>query len=77
MTPLEAELLRRQVAATYGPTAALGNVGDYFFKKGGAGPMQKAIAKDTASLTKMISSSIGFIWTSTMTSRFVFESSNR
>jgi hypothetical protein len=54
MTPLEAELLRRQVAATYGPTAALGNVGDYFFKKGGAGPLQKAFSKDTAALTKMI-----------------------
>ena len=30
-----------------------------------------------AGITKTISSSIGFIWTSTMTSRFVFESSNR
>lgn len=27
---------------------------DYLFKKGGAGPMQKAIGKDTASLLKMI-----------------------
>jgi hypothetical protein len=54
MTPLEAELIRRQIGSTYGPTATLGNVGDYFFKKGGAGPMQKAIGKDTASLVKMI-----------------------
>ena len=54
MTPFEAELLRRSVSSTYGPTAALGNVGDYFFKKGGAGPLQKEFAKDTARLTKLI-----------------------
>ena len=54
MTPFEAERLRRQIAATYGPTATLGNVGDYLFKKGGAGPMQKAIAKDSASLVNLI-----------------------
>ena len=54
MTPFEAELLRRSVSSTYGPTATLGNIGDYFFKKGGAGPMQKAIGKDTASLVNMI-----------------------
>ena len=30
------------------------DVYNYFFKKGGAGPMQKAIGKDTASLLKMI-----------------------
>ena len=30
-----------------------------------------------AGITKTISSSIGFIWTSTMTSRFVFESAKR
>ena len=54
MTPLEAELIRRQIGSTYGPTATLGNVGDYFFKKGGAGPMQKEMGKDAASLVKMI-----------------------
>jgi len=54
MTPLQAELTRRAIAAQYGPTAALADVGDYFFKKGGAGPMQKAIGKDAASLVKLI-----------------------
>ena len=54
MSPFEAELLRRALAQQYGPTATLGNVGDYFFKKGGAGPMQKVMGKDVASLAKMI-----------------------
>ena len=54
MTPFEAELQRRKLAATFGPTAALANTGDYFFKKGGAGPLQKAFAKDTAALANLI-----------------------
>jgi hypothetical protein len=54
MTPLEAELTRRAIAAQYGPTAAVANVGDYLFKKGGAGPVQKMIGKDTATLANMI-----------------------
>lgn len=54
MTPFEAELQRRAIASTYGPTATVGNIGDYFFKKGGAGKMQKVISRDTAELLNAI-----------------------
>lgn len=54
MTPFEAEQLRKALAQKYGATAKLADVGDYFFKKGGAGPVQKAFGKDTAHLVKAI-----------------------
>lgn len=47
-----AEYLDSGAKTIRGGTA--GDVLDYLFKKGGAGPYQKAIGKDTASLLKMI-----------------------
>ena len=54
MTPFEAELLRKAVAEKYGATATLADVGDYFFKDGGAGPDQRAVVKDTADLVGLL-----------------------
>lgn len=54
MTPFEAEQIRQALTQKYGATAKLADVGDYFFKKGGAGPVQKAFGRDTAHLVKAI-----------------------
>ena len=54
MSPSEYALLQDALKTKYGATANLANVGDYFFKKGGAGPVQKMFAKDTASLANLI-----------------------
>ena len=54
MTPFEAAQIQKLIAQQYGPTANLANVGDYFFKKGGAGPVQKAFGRDTAHLVKAV-----------------------
>ena len=54
MTPFEAELQRRALTDKYRATAKVADVGDYFFKKGGAGPLQKTFGKETAQLVRMI-----------------------
>ena len=54
MTPLEALLHQQAIRQKYGATAALANTGDYFFKPGAAGPLQKAIGKDVAGLVSHI-----------------------
>ena len=54
MTPFEAEQIRQALTQKYGATAKLADVGDYVFKKGGAGPVQKAFGRDTAHLVKAI-----------------------
>lgn len=54
MTPFEAQQIQQLLAQKYGATATLANVGDYFFKPGAAGPVQKTFANDMYSLTKSI-----------------------
>ena len=54
MTPFEAQQIQQLLTQKYGATAKLANVGDYFFKSGAAGPLQKAAANDIYSLTKSI-----------------------
>lgn len=54
MTPFEKEQLLKALSQKYGATANLANVGDYFFKPGAAGPVQKAFANDMYSLTKSV-----------------------
>jgi len=54
MSPLEAQMLQKLLAQQYGPSALAGNTLDYFTKPGAAGPMQKVIGKDTASLVRHI-----------------------
>ena len=54
MSPLDAQLLQKLIAQQYGPAALTGNTLDYFTKPGAAGPLQKTIGKDAASLVKHI-----------------------
>ena len=54
MSPLDAQLLQKLLTEKYGPAALAGNTLDYFTKPGAAGPLQKTIGKDAASLVKQI-----------------------